>query len=86
MEKQNVHARVAGARALELVRLFFQVLLSSSFPLLVSVDLCPDFLQFQGPFCCVESRWKANCQRQPGQNHQDFGLAIWRLPVDADQA
>ena len=34
----------------------------------------------------MEPRWKANCQRQCRQNHQDLGLAIWRLPVDADRA
>ena len=63
------------------------VFFSSSFPLSVSlsvsVDSCPDFLQFQGPFCGMESRWKTNCQRQCRRNHQDLGLAVWRLPVDA---
>ena len=56
------------------------------FPLSTSVDSSTDFSQFQGIFCGVEPRWKANCQRQWGQHHQDLGLAVWRLPVDADRA
>ena len=59
---------------------------SSSFSIHGSVDSCPDFLQFQGLLCGVESRWKTNRQRQCRPNHQDLGLAIWRLPVDADRA
>jgi len=55
------------------------------FPSLFLFDLCPDFLQFQGLLCGVEPRWKTNCQRQCGLHHQDLGLAIWRLPVDADR-
>jgi len=66
--------------------LFFPSSFPPSFPLSVSVDSCPDFLQFQGPFCGVESRWKTNCQRQCRRNHQDLGCAIWRLPVDPDRA
>ena len=58
---------------------FFEV-----FPLSTSVDSSTDFSQIQCLFCGVEPRWKANCQRQWGRNHQDMGLAIWRLPVDAD--
>jgi len=50
------------------------------------VDSCADFSQFQCQISGVEPRWKANCQLQRGHNHQDLGLAIWRLPVDADQA
>jgi len=34
----------------------------------------------------MEPRWKATCQRQLGQNHQDLGLAVWRLPIDPDRA
>ena len=35
----------------------------SNFLLSFCVDSCADFSQFQCPFCGVESRWKANCQR-----------------------
>jgi len=62
---------------------FFPSSFSLSVSLSVSVDSCPDFLQFQGPFCGVGSRCKTNRQRQCRQNHQDLGLAVWRLPVDA---
>ena len=72
-------------RALKHVR-FFSSSFSQSVSLSVSVDLCPDFSQFQGQISGVEPRWKANCQRQFRQHHQDLGLAIWRLPVDADRA
>ena len=57
-----------------------------SFSLSASVDSCDDFSRFQCLGCGVEPRWKANCQRQLGRHHQDVGLAIWRLPVDADRA
>ena len=50
-----------------------------------AVDSCPDFSQFQGHVSCVEPRWKANCQWQCRRNHEDLGLAIWRLQVDADR-
>jgi len=43
---------------------FFASSFSLSVSLSVSVDSCPDFLQFQGLFCGVESRWKTNRQRQ----------------------
>ena len=66
--------------ALEFVSFF------STFCLSASVDSCADFSRFQGLSCGVEPRWKANCQRQLGWNHQDLGLAIWRLPVDPDRA
>jgi len=62
------------------------VVFFSSFSLSASVDSCADFSRFQGLGCGVEPRWKANCQWQRGQNHQDLGLAIWRLPVDPDRA
>jgi len=65
---------------------FFSSSFSQSVSLSVSVDLCPDFSQLQGLLCGVEPRWKANCQRQWRRHHQDLGLAIWRLPVDADRA
>jgi len=65
---------------------FFSSSFSQSVSLSVSVDLCPDFSRLQGLLCGVEPRWKANCQRQWRHDHQDLGLAIWRLPVDADRA
>ena len=65
---------------------FFFSSFSPSVSLSVSVDSCPGFLQFQGLLCGVEPWWKTNCQRQPWPHHQDLGLAIWRLPVDADRA
>ena len=65
---------------------FFLIFFPWSFSLHGSVDSCPDFLQFQALLCGVEPRWKTNCQRQCRPNHQDLGLAIWRLPVDADRA
>jgi len=77
---------VPGDRALRHVRFFSLSLFPSSFSLHGSVDLCPDLLQYQGLLCGVEPRWKTNCQRQCRRNHQDLGLAIWRLPVDADRA
>ena len=64
---------------------FSKFFFPSSFSLHGSVDSCPDFLQFQDLLCGVEPRWKENCQRQLWQNHQDLGLAIWRLRVDADR-
>jgi len=63
-----------------------RVSFSPKFSLLVSVDSCTDFSQIQFLFSGVEPRWKANCQRQLGQYHQDLGLAIWRLQVDPDRA
>ena len=62
------------------------VIYFSSFSLSDSVDSCADFSRFQGLGCGVEPRWKANCQRQLGWHYQDLGLAIWKLPVDADRA
>ena len=53
---------------------------------LCSVDSCADFSRFQGRISGVEPRWKASCKWQLGQHHQDLGLAIWRLPVDAEGA
>ena len=74
-------------RALRSVRFFPPIFFPSSFSLSVSLsfslDSCLDFLQFQGPFCGVESRWKTNRQRQCRRNNQDLGLAVSRLPVDA---
>jgi len=74
-------------RALRSVRFCFSIFFSSSYSLSVSLSLsaglCLDFSQFQGPFCGVESCWKKNRQRQCRRNHQDLGLAVWRLPVDA---
>ena len=60
---------------------FFEV-----FPLSTSVDSSIDFSQIQCLFCGMEPRWKANCERQCGRYYQDLGLAIWRLPVDAERA
>ena len=60
------------------------VIYFSSFSLSDSVDSCADFSQFQGLLCGVEPRWKANSQRQLWPQYQDLGLAIWRLPVDAE--
>jgi len=65
-------------RALGQVSFFFK------FFFLSSVDSYTDFSQLQCQLGGVESRWKANCQWQRGHNHQDLGLAIWRLPVDGD--
>jgi len=50
-------------------RAFGRVSFAPKFVLLVSVDSCTDFSKKQCQLGGVESRWKANCQRQLWQNH-----------------
>jgi len=85
---QDVCLRVPGELAISRLPVDWPLGMVSFFNFFsfICVDSCADFSQFQGRIRGVESRWKTNCQRQLWQNHQDLGLAIWRLPVDADRA